>query len=132
MQSINIVLVGDSTELNVAVASKLAPIIGYTPLHASSILEQMSKKTVEQLIKEDGEEELGSLKHRSLLQVVCYVDVGLSEAMVFESLSDHIRCVISTCGGGVGAAARAACWRYIFGALTIWISKTVATPVLDC
>lgn len=40
---------------------------------------------------------------------------------MYESFSSYLRCVISTCGNGIGAAARAACWRYIFGALTIWI-----------
>ena len=26
-----------------------------------------------------------------------------------------------TCGGGHGAAARAACWRYLFGHVTAWV-----------
>eukprot|EP00210_Caulerpa_lentillifera_P000467 g450.t1 len=105
LESINVVLLGDETNLNFALASMLAPVLKYSPLHTPLILRQLKNKTVNEIIAEDGGEE----------------ELGLSEVMVFESFSSYLRCVISTCGDGIGAAARAACWRYIFGALTIWI-----------
>ena len=45
----------------------------------------------------------------------------IAENAVFEQLSTHIRCCVSTSGGGRGAAARGACWDYLFGQFTVWL-----------
>lgn len=54
---------------------------------------------------------------------VCNISVGAAEAAVVESLSTYVRCCIATCGGGIGAAARSACWRHLHGAVTIWLGN---------
>lgn len=59
LESINVVLIGDNTDLNFAVASVLAPVIKYTPLHTPLILQQFKNKTINEIISEDGNDELG-------------------------------------------------------------------------
>lgn len=57
----------------------------------------------------------------------------MTEALVIESLSTHVRCVISMYGDGIGAAARGACWRYIFGSVSVWLGPLpLLEPIDSC
>lgn len=47
--------------------------------------------------------------------------VALLEAMVLEQLCFAARCSAATLGGGNGAAARGACWRHMYGGITVWL-----------
>lgn len=49
--------------------------------------------------------------------------LALSEVAVLSQLSNQLRTCISTCGYGGGAAARDACWRYLYGHVTVWIDS---------
>lgn len=47
--------------------------------------------------------------------------VALLEAMILEQLCYAARCTAATLGGGNGAAARGACWRHMYGGITVWL-----------
>jgi len=53
--------------------------------------------------------------------------VAEAESSVLESLSSHVRTVVSTLGGKHGAAGRADKWRHLYSGFTVWVSQTEAT-----
>ncbi|KAK9820240.1 hypothetical protein WJX72_007827 [[Myrmecia] bisecta] len=103
LRNISIAIVGDNTAANQRVAALLAGELEYVPLDTKSIVEQLLKCSVEELVAQEG-----------------ITSLALVEAAALESLSTNIRCCIATCGGG-GAAARGDCWRHLFGTVTVWL-----------
>ena len=90
-------MVGDDGALNREVVEVLHAQLDYAPLHTPAIVEQAG----------GGEADPDAR--------------AATEAVVFESLCDNVRCCISTSGGGTGAAARAACWQHLHGHVTVWL-----------
>jgi hypothetical protein len=70
----------------------------YTQLSTPDTIEQVSKSTREEILAKDGE-----------------AGLVVAENAVFGELSTYLRLCIATSGGGRGAAARGACWDYLFG-----------------
>lgn len=56
---INLVLLGDNSQLNGAVASITAPTLGYTPVHTIDVIEELKGQPVHSLIETEGESQLG-------------------------------------------------------------------------
>lgn len=57
--SVNLVLIGDDTDINIAVASAMAPLLGYTPIHTQNIIEQLKNQSLEEFARSEGSSELG-------------------------------------------------------------------------
>ncbi|GMH45433.1 hypothetical protein BSKO_13390 [Bryopsis sp. KO-2023] len=104
LSSANVVIIGDDAEFNQNLVTVLSPLLEYAPIFTPQLLEQLTGSSVTDMMEKDGPDE-----------------VGAAEAVALESLSSHIRCCISTCGDGIGGAAREACWRHLYGAVTLWL-----------
>ncbi|XP_010540751.1 PREDICTED: probable inactive shikimate kinase like 2, chloroplastic [Tarenaya hassleriana] len=109
LKGASIYIVGDSTEINQKVARELAVGLGYMPLDTKELLETFSKQTIESWVIAEGPD-----------------SVTEAENFVFESLSSHVRTVVSTLGGEHGAARRADKWRHLYAGFTVWVSRTEA------
>ncbi|CDY61809.1 BnaC03g76450D [Brassica napus] len=79
-------------------------------LNNDLLLERFSKQTIDFWILAEGED-----------------SVAEAESSVLESLSSHVRTVVSTLGGKHGAVGRADKWRHLYSGFTVWVSQTEAT-----
>ncbi|CAK7356069.1 unnamed protein product [Dovyalis caffra] len=109
LKGASIFLVGDSTEINQQVARELAVGLGYTPLDTQELLETFAKQTIDSWVLAEGSD-----------------SVAEAESAILESLSSHVRAVVSTLGGKQGAAARADKWQHFYAGFTVWLSQTEA------
>lgn len=110
LKGTSIYIVGDSTQVNQKVAQELAVGLGYTPLDTKELLESFTKQTIDSLVLTEGLD-----------------SVAQAEASVLESLSSHVRAVVSTLGGQHGAARRVDKWQHLYAGFTVWIAQTDAT-----
>ncbi|CAH8300044.1 unnamed protein product [Eruca vesicaria subsp. sativa] len=110
LKGASIYVVGDSTEINQKVSRELAVGLGYSPLDSKELMESFSKQTIDSWILAEGVD-----------------SVAEAESSVLESLSSHVRTVVSTLGGKHGAAGRADKWRHLYSGFTVWVSQTEAT-----
>ncbi|XP_022731830.1 probable inactive shikimate kinase like 2, chloroplastic [Durio zibethinus] len=109
LKGTSIYIVGDSTEINQKVARELAVALGYTPLDTKELLETFAKQTVDSWVLAEGSD-----------------SVAEAESAILESLSSHVRAVVATLGGSLGAAGRTDKWRHLFSGFTVWLSQTEA------
>jgi hypothetical protein len=153
LTGISVHIVGDSTDINEAVAKEIAEGIGYLPVCTSELLESATEKSIDKcknyrLISVDK-----SCNNHVVLQAsevvmcssYCYSEltkvllflVGLAsegvdsvaeaECVVLESLSSHVRTVVATLGGKQGAASRFDKWQYLHAGFTVWLSVSDAS-----
>ncbi|KAJ4847122.1 hypothetical protein Tsubulata_024597 [Turnera subulata] len=109
LKGASIYIVGDSTEINQRVARELAVGLGYTPLDTKELLEAVAQQTIDSLVLAEGSD-----------------SVAESESTILESLSSHVRTVVSTLGEKRGAAARTDKWQHLYAGFTVWVSQTEA------
>ncbi|KAJ6943064.1 inactive shikimate kinase like 2 [Populus alba x Populus x berolinensis] len=109
LKGASIFLVGDSTEINQKVARELAVGLGYTPLDTQELLETFAKQTIDSWVLAEGSD-----------------SVAEAECAILESLSSHVRAVVSTLGGKQGAAGKAYKWQHLYAGFTVWLSQTEA------
>ncbi|KDP35447.1 hypothetical protein JCGZ_10830 [Jatropha curcas] len=109
LKGTSIYIVGDSTEINQKVARELAVGLGYTPLDTQELLETFAKQTIDSWVLAEGSD-----------------DVADAESAILEGLSSHVRAVVSTLGGKLGAAGRADIWQHLYAGFTVWLSQTEA------
>ncbi|KAE8779079.1 shikimate kinase [Hordeum vulgare] len=109
LTGISIHIVGDSTDINEAVAKEIAEGIGYLPVCTSELLESATQKSVDTWVAAEGVD-----------------SVAEAECVVLESLSSHVRTVVATLGGKQGAASRFDKWQYLHSGFTVWLSVSEA------
>ncbi|KAJ8451410.1 hypothetical protein Cgig2_017801 [Carnegiea gigantea] len=109
LKGTSVFLVGDSSEINKKVAHELAVGLGYTPLDTKDLLETLAKRSIESWVAAEGPD-----------------SVAEAEQAVLESLSSHVRVVVSTLGGQHGAAGWADKWRHLYAGFTVWLSESEA------
>ncbi|XP_066387471.1 probable inactive shikimate kinase like 2, chloroplastic [Miscanthus floridulus] len=110
LTGISVHIVGDSTDINEAVAKEIAEGIGYLPVCTSELLESATQKSIDTWVASEG------------------VDtVAEAESVVLESLSSHVRTVVATLGGKQGAASRFDRWQYLHSGFTVWLSVSNAS-----
>ncbi|KAJ6705919.1 INACTIVE SHIKIMATE KINASE LIKE 2 CHLOROPLASTIC-RELATED [Salix purpurea] len=109
LKGASIFLVGDSTEINQKVARELAVGLGYTPLDTQELLETFAKQTIDSWVLAEGSD-----------------SVAEAECAILESISSHVRAVVSTLGGKQGAAGKADKWQHLYAGFTVWLSPTEA------
>ena len=109
LKGTNVFVVGDSHAANVSLSTLLAARLGYTPLHTSTLLENLTGQSWSEL---EAEERAAGPSGAGL---------ALAEAQVLEALCTTGRVCVSTAGGGWGAAARGDCWRHLWGGVTVWL-----------
>ncbi|KAI5071681.1 hypothetical protein GOP47_0013932 [Adiantum capillus-veneris] len=110
LKGIPVYLVGESSDINWAVAQKLAEGLHYVPLQTGQLLEKAAKKSLETMITEEG------------------IDaVADAESMILSSLNSHVRLVVGTLGGHHGAASRSRKWNHLHAGVTVWLSLSTAT-----
>ncbi|KAK3153404.1 hypothetical protein QOZ80_2BG0172060 [Eleusine coracana subsp. coracana] len=110
LTGISVHIVGDSTDINEAVAKEIAEGIGYLPVCTSELLESATQKSIDTWVASEGVD-----------------SVAEAECVVLESLSSHVRTVVATLGGKQGAASRFDKWQYLHSGFTIWLSVSDAT-----
>ncbi|KAL7166801.1 hypothetical protein ACSBR2_037471 [Camellia fascicularis] len=110
LKGTSIYLVGDSSEINEKIARELAVGLGYTPLNTKELLEMYAKQTIDSWVIAEGSE-----------------SVAKAESAILESLSSHVRTVITTIGGQHGAAGRSDQWQHLYAGFTVWLSQSEAT-----
>ncbi|KAJ6695802.1 INACTIVE SHIKIMATE KINASE LIKE 2 CHLOROPLASTIC-RELATED [Salix koriyanagi] len=109
LKGASVFLVGDSTEINQKVARELAVGLGYTPLDTQELLETFAKQTIDSWVLAEGSD-----------------SVAEAECAILESISSHVRAVVSTLGGKQGAARKADKWQHLYAGFTVWLSPTEA------
>ncbi|XP_050219748.1 probable inactive shikimate kinase like 2, chloroplastic [Mercurialis annua] len=109
LKGTSIYVVGPSTDINQKVANKLAVALGYTPLDTQELLETFAKQTIDSWVVAEGPD-----------------SVAEAESAILESLSSHVRTVVSTLGGRQGASGRTDKWQHLYAGFTIWLSQTDA------
>ncbi|KAG8638029.1 hypothetical protein MANES_15G185701v8 [Manihot esculenta] len=109
LKGTSIYIVGSSTEINQKVARELAVGLGYTPLDTQELLETFFKQKIDSWVLAEGSD--------SLVE---------AESAILESLSSHVRAVVSTLGGKHGAATKADKWRLLYAGFTVFLSQTEA------
>ncbi|VAH05676.1 unnamed protein product [Triticum turgidum subsp. durum] len=109
LTGISVHIVGDSTDINEAVAKEIAEGIGYLPVCTSELLESATQKSVDTWAASEGAD-----------------SVAEAECVVLESLSSHVRTVVATLGGKQGAASRFDKWQYLHSGFTVWLSVSDA------
>ncbi|KAG0472991.1 hypothetical protein HPP92_014441 [Vanilla planifolia] len=109
LKGTSIYVIGESTEINEAVANVLAIGIGYTPLNTSELVQTCSGRSIDSWVEAEGVE-----------------PVAETEALILESLSSHVRVVVATLGGCHGAASQHDKWRHLHAGFTIWLSESKA------
>ncbi|KAM3409359.1 hypothetical protein ACQJBY_001978 [Aegilops geniculata] len=109
LTGISVHIVGDSTDINEAVAKEIAEGIGYLPVCTSELLESATQKSVDTWAASEGVD-----------------SVAEAECVVLESLSSHVRTVVATLGGKQGAASRFDKWQYLHSGFTVWLSVSEA------
>lgn len=109
LKGVPVYLVGESSDINWAVAQKLAEGLHYVPLQTGQLLERAANKSIEKMLTEEG------------------VDaVADAEGTILSSLNSHVRLAIGTLGGHHGAASRSKKWNHLHAGVTIWLSLTTA------
>ncbi|XP_076898395.1 putative inactive shikimate kinase like 2, chloroplastic isoform X2 [Bidens hawaiensis] len=108
LKGTSVYLVGESSEINYRASRELAVGLGYTPLDTKELLETFTKQTLDLVIAEGSNA------------------VAETESAILESLSCHIRSVVSTIGGPHGAAASGDRWRHLYSGFTVWLSQSEA------
>ncbi|CAD6212198.1 unnamed protein product [Miscanthus lutarioriparius] len=81
LTGISVHIVGDSTDINEAVAKEIAEGIGYLPVCTSELLESATQKSIDTWVASEGVD-----------------SVAEAESVVLESLSSHVRTVVATLG----------------------------------
>lgn len=109
LKGTSVYLVGDSSEISGAVARELALGLKYAPLQTSQLLEQVTKKSLHELVIDEGEN-----------------SVADAEAVMLESINTNVRVVVATLGGTFGAATRAKNWKNLHAGFTVWLSHSEA------
>ncbi|XP_024316793.1 probable inactive shikimate kinase like 2, chloroplastic isoform X2 [Brachypodium distachyon] len=109
LTGISVHIVGDSTDINEAVAKEIAEGIGYLPVCTSELLESATQKSIDAWADTEGVD-----------------SVAEAECVVLESLSSHVRTVVATLGGKQGAASRFDKWQYLHSGFTVWLSVSDA------
>ncbi|KAJ9152435.1 hypothetical protein P3X46_026001 [Hevea brasiliensis] len=109
LKGTSIYIVGSSTEINQKVARELAVGLGYTPLDTQELLETFLKQKIDSWVLAVGSD--------------CLAE---AEGAILESLSSHVRAVVSTLGGKHGAAKKADKWRHLYAGFTVLLSQTEA------
>ncbi|KAJ4784898.1 Shikimate kinase [Rhynchospora pubera] len=109
LKGTSIYVIGDSTEINEAVAKEIATGIGYMPLSTSELLEQYAQQSIDSWVASEGTD-----------------SVAEAEGVVLENLSSQARAVVATLGGKHGAASRFDRWRHIHAGFSVWVSKSEA------
>lgn len=112
LKGCNVVVVGDSTAGNAALAQQLAKELEYVPLKTSELIQSVLQTQSKE------EEEL----HQDAWELSVRAEILLLEEVAFNA-----RCAVGTMGGG-GAAARGGFWRFLFGAYTIWLDYDESNP----
>ncbi|KAJ1296095.1 hypothetical protein BS78_01G272600 [Paspalum vaginatum] len=110
LTGISVHIVGDSTDINEAVAKEIAEGIGYLPVCTSELLESATQKSIDTWVASEGVD-----------------SVAEAESVVLESLSSHVRTVVATLGGKQGAASRFDKWQYLHSGFTVWLSVSDAS-----
>lgn len=110
LTGISVHIVGDSTDINEAVAKEIAEGIGYLPVCTSELLESATQKSIDTWMASEGVD-----------------SVAEAESVVLESLSSHVRTVVATLGGKQGAASRFDKWQYLHSGFTVWLSVSDAS-----
>ncbi|EEE51462.1 hypothetical protein OsJ_32585 [Oryza sativa Japonica Group] len=105
LTGISVHIVGDSTDINEAVAKEIAEGIGYLPVCTSELLESATEKSIDKWLASEGVD-----------------SVAEAECVVLESLSSHVRTVVATLGGKQGAASRFDKWQYLHAGFTMKLS----------
>ncbi|KAF3335965.1 putative inactive shikimate kinase like 2 [Carex littledalei] len=109
LKGTSIYIIGNSTEINEAVAKEIATGIGYMPLSTSELLEQYAQQSIESWVASEGAD-----------------SVVEAEGVVLENLSSQVRAVVATLGGKHGAASRFDRWRHLHSGFSVWVSKSQA------
>uniref|UniRef100_A0A0A9GUR6 CS domain-containing protein n=1 Tax=Arundo donax TaxID=35708 RepID=A0A0A9GUR6_ARUDO len=109
LTGVSVHIVGDSTDINEAVAKEIAEGIGYLPVCTSELLESATQKSIDAWVASEGMD-----------------SVAEAESVVLESLSSHVRTVVATLGGKQGAASRFDKWQYLHSGFTVWLSVSDA------
>lgn len=112
LQGCNVVVVGDSTEGNAALAQQLAKELEYVPLNTSELIRTVLQTQPNE--QEESDQDAWELSVRA-------------EILLLEEVAFNARCAVSTMGGG-GAAARGDFWRFLFGAYTVWLDYDESEP----
>jgi len=102
--AISVVVVGDNAYANQQMAQRLGRALGYVSMDTGAIIEQATGQPVRDIVAAEGPTAL-----------------AVAELQVASALSTQLRACISTCGGGVGVAAREKGWRYLFGQVAVWL-----------
>lgn len=79
----SVFVVGDNSKANAALASSLAALLGYAPLHTAELLQQLTGQTFQQIEESEGAD-----------------SAALAEAQILEQTCTLGRVVVSTVGGG--------------------------------
>ncbi|KAJ7569327.1 hypothetical protein O6H91_01G073100 [Diphasiastrum complanatum] len=109
LKGTSVYIVGHSTDINWAVAQKVANALGYTPIQTKQLLEELTKRSLVELEAVDGDE-------------------GVTEAedAILATLNTHVRVTVATLGGAKGVAARTNTWNHLYGGITIWLAQSKA------
>lgn len=109
LKGTSVYLVGDSSEINWAVARELALGLKYAPLWTGQLLEEVTKKSLHDLVIDEGED-----------------SVAEAEDVMLESINTNVRVVVATLGGTLGAATRPEKWKNLHAGITVWLSQSEA------
>lgn len=109
LKGTSVYLVGDSSEINWAVARELALGLKYAPLWTSQLLEEVTKTSLHDLVINEGED-----------------SVAEAEAVMLENINTNARVVVATLGGTLGAATRPEKWKNLHAGITVWLSESEA------
>uniref|UniRef100_A0A7I4ADC7 CS domain-containing protein n=3 Tax=Physcomitrium patens TaxID=3218 RepID=A0A7I4ADC7_PHYPA len=110
LKGTSVYVVGGSTDINWAVAKELAAGLEYVPLQTQQLIQDYINKSPVELAAEEGDK-----------------SVTETESAILDSLSSHVRCVVSTLGGSPGVGAQLGNWRSLHAGFTVWINQTTAT-----
>jgi shikimate kinase len=105
LKGLNIYLIGMMGVGKTTVGIKLAQELNYRFLDTDSLIENISKKSISDIFKEEGE--------------IVFRDL---ETKILEQVSIYIRSVIST-GGGI--VLKPHNWSYLHYGLTVWLDAPV-------
>jgi hypothetical protein len=138
LTGISVHIVGDSTDINEAVAKEIAEGIGYLPVCTSELLESATEKSIDKWLASEGVDSVAEAEcvvleslSRLLLwatpSLLPLVDVLLSMLKRLFLPRSHVRTVVATLGGKQGAASRFDKWQYLHAGFTVWLSVSDAS-----
>nr|CAD1845067.1 unnamed protein product [Ananas comosus var. bracteatus] len=102
LKGTSVYIIGDSTEINEAVAKELANGIGYVPLYTSELLERYAQQSVDSWVASEGADSVAAAESASCSYCRCYA------------------------WGQHGAASRPDRWRHLHAGFTVWLSRSEA------